>query len=316
MNKKIFAIGLSFFIIFALHAENFNGEKISKEELATFQNKAVDITSILEKPYKVYSIHYKPDEEPSAAFLEIYPWIKDRYLLVIEIDKNIYAAKYFKGYMEFQPVKNIEFNKNEYVFKIIESSTPKESDYAFGKTESYFYYKNGLLTCIFQSVLESDSDDGFLKAETRIFRRNDELELIRNERTNINGICSEVIVSIYKLNESSDQDSKLLKYYLFKLDFNYLDKNGNRDEEKYYNIDYWYMILNEDKVNLREKPNLKSNVVKLLRKEDKLFYVDIDPDSDNVINQEGNWIKIRTEDNKIGYIWFSFLEKGIYNPFN
>jgi len=91
--------------------------------------------------------------------------------------------------------------------------------------------------------------------------------------------------------------------------YNYININSKIFNYSGYDHDNYkyYATVTEDNIRLRTNGTLKSNVIRLLKKDELIKIIMIDPTQIKIENESGFWVLVCTGESDFGWIWSKYI---------
>ncbi len=100
-----------------------------------------------------------------------------------------------------------------------------------------------------------------------------------------------------------DQQNKGILFY-------YMIENAIKKITEINDTVFIIGVLDDNGVRLREKPDLSSQIISNLRQNEKVYILDCENEAYEISGYNFPWVKVQTEDNKIGYVYGQYLQIG------
>jgi|GEM_PF-5158589 len=239
----------------------------------------------------------------------IFTYQNDENKYMVRFDINITKDKFYTQMQVYlRPKKNINLEELKEYTKIGE---PENASANFGSGEEYSYYfkENNNFTDINLNniiIKRAISDWGSEYIHDKLLYNIEikDNKYFDNCLIEFSNMMPENISNIKEIEELINKHDKIVENYLIieKAIKSILFKNG---------IYIKYFIAKVDNLRLREKPSLNGTIIRNLNKDEKIELIEKGKE-ETINNIRGNWLKVKTKKNEIGWCFDPYLKEILY----
>lgn len=232
------------------------------------------------------------------------------------------------------------YDKNEfYVLKMYEVTYEGETlssivTFTLNKSYSEIISRLRKYNLIKIDASSNINDNGKLWQKSQTFINNNSFSVKQYIRDTGNGWSTDDFGFLFQI---TDGVFSMIDLKIFNIYSTYIEKGGyttlwNREkvttykDQKNLGIQFYYLmeesvrkvknipdtftiygILNDEKVRLRESPNLDSSILRVLNNGEKVSILECENEAVSINGQSFPWLKVVTDDGKLGYVFGQYL---------
>lgn len=251
-----------------------------------------------------------------------------------------YSQSKIAFYEKSQSLEVNLYDKNEfYVLKIYEVTYEGEElssivTFTLNKKHSEILSRLSKYNLIKINASSNISDNGKLWEKNQTIINNNSFTVKEYIRDTGNGWSTDDFGFLFHI---TDGVFSMIDLKIYNIYSTYIDKGGyttlwnrekviNYKDQKNLGIQLYYLmeelvrrvknitdtftiygILNDEKVRLRESPNLDSSILKVLNTGERVSILECENESVSINGQSFPWLKVVTDEGKIGYVFGQYL---------